>query len=120
MKRGRPVVQYLVKWLGYSNAYNQWYDLDDLGEAMETVRAYDDAYPLGELGPTATASRAPRSVMRQPPRRAGLQATRTNDDVHLQEDIGSQAASSRDPSPEIRQPPRREGLRLRRNPVQGL
>jgi hypothetical protein len=30
VRHGRPVTQYLVKWLGHSAAHNQWYDLEGL------------------------------------------------------------------------------------------
>ena len=58
--RGRPVVQYLVKWRGYSSASDQWYDLEDLGTAMEAVKEYGDAHDNRET-PHIAASRAPRS-----------------------------------------------------------
>ena len=73
-KHGRPVVQYLVKWVGYSAAANQWYDLEDLGDALDLVKAYDDSHEGDVVTPLAAADRAPRSVMREPPRRAGLRS----------------------------------------------
>jgi len=75
-KRGRPVVQYLVKWLGYSAASNQWYDLENLSDALELVKSYDEAHPPGTPEPMASASRSPNSVIRQAPRRAGLRSAR--------------------------------------------
>ena len=71
-RRGRPIVQYLVKWLGYGAAANQWYDLEHLSDALDLVKAYDESHENEVVPPLAAASRAPRSVMREPPRRAGL------------------------------------------------
>ena len=73
-RRGHLVVQYLVKWLGYSAAANQWYDLDDLGDALDLVKAYDESHEADNITPFAAASKAPRSVTREPPRRSGLRS----------------------------------------------
>lgn len=71
LRRGKPIVQYLVKWLGYGAVHNRWYDLDDLAGALDLVKAYDESNPPGEPQTATTAGLAPRSgPRRQQTRRA--------------------------------------------------
>lgn len=62
-RRRRPVVQYLVKWVDCSAAANQCYDLDDLDDAVDLVKDYDNTHQDVVVLDTA-AGRAPGSVMR--------------------------------------------------------
>lgn len=41
----RRKTQYLVKWVGYGNQDNAWYDLADLSESGALVKAYEDTHP---------------------------------------------------------------------------
>lgn len=40
--------QYLVKWLGWGDTHNSWYDVDNLENTPELVQAYEDVHPVGE------------------------------------------------------------------------
>lgn len=45
----KPILQYLVRWLGYGPAYDRWYDLELLDNAIEAVQEYDDKHRLDPL-----------------------------------------------------------------------
>lgn len=40
-RRGKKIVQYQVRWLGWGPEWDQWYDLDELGNAKELVEEYE-------------------------------------------------------------------------------
>ncbi len=42
----RERTQYLVKWKGYHHGHDAWYDLDDLQEASELVKKYNQLHPV--------------------------------------------------------------------------
>ena len=44
-KQGRRL-EYLVQWLGYSSAHNEWLKEEDLGNAQAKLRAYKRANGL--------------------------------------------------------------------------
>ena len=44
-KRGRRL-EFLVQWLGYSSAHDEWLKEDDLGNAQAKLRAYKRANGL--------------------------------------------------------------------------
>lgn len=39
--RSHGKIQYLVKWKGYGNEHNVWYDIDDLDNAQELVAEFE-------------------------------------------------------------------------------
>jgi hypothetical protein len=41
--RGKPQVEYLVRWKGFGPAYDQWYPVNLLDKAAELVRDYEDS-----------------------------------------------------------------------------
>ncbi len=43
--RGKPTTQYLVKWKGYNNSHNVWYEVEDLQDARELLDDYERRYP---------------------------------------------------------------------------
>lgn len=45
LEKGKPVLQYLVKWLGYSAIHNRWYNAGDLDNAKDLMQDFDDAHP---------------------------------------------------------------------------
>lgn len=48
-KRGRgkgTVVQYLIKWKGWSKGHNVWYNEEDLKDARDLIKEYDEKYGL--------------------------------------------------------------------------
>ena len=44
-KRGRKL-EFLVQWLGYSSAHDEWLKEEDLGNAQAKLKAYKRAYRL--------------------------------------------------------------------------
>ena len=40
--------EYLVRWRGFSDDFNSWQHLDDLGGAKDAVRKYDASHPFSE------------------------------------------------------------------------
>jgi hypothetical protein len=42
--RGKPTVEYLVRWLGQGPEYDVWYSIDDLHDASELVAEYDKEF----------------------------------------------------------------------------
>ncbi|KAJ9405572.1 hypothetical protein DTO045G8_6602 [Paecilomyces variotii] len=50
--RGKDIIKYLVRWIGYRPQHNIWYRLEDLSEASELVRECDK-----RLGPIALRKR---------------------------------------------------------------
>jgi hypothetical protein len=47
IKKGKPTTyQYLVKWKGYGMEHNQWYPLEELHDAMDLVKSYDEHHPI--------------------------------------------------------------------------
>ena len=42
VRRGRGYfTEYLVRWVGYGPEHDAWYNIKDLGSAMELVREFD-------------------------------------------------------------------------------
>ena len=50
--------KYLVKWLGWNAAHNEWFDVDDLPDAKDLVRDYDESHPEDDR-PYRPARRGP-------------------------------------------------------------
>ena len=63
--------KYLVKWLGWGAEHNVWYDIKDLDNAGELVKAYEDRQP--QLPPRDTrvrrSQRTRQTIVRRSQRR---------------------------------------------------
>lgn len=63
-QRGRgkgTVIQYLVKWKGWSKAHNVWYNQEDLSGARDRIKEYDDKYGLRSQAEVKRGSRPIRT-----------------------------------------------------------